>query len=183
MDVHSCHLLIDHFQFTVIHRPNIPGSYAIVFLQHQTFLLPPEISAIDHRFLLWLGLWSLSGDISLLSPSRILDTFDLGGSSSRGISFSFSYCLWGFWGESSEMVCHSLLQWTMFCQSSPPWPVLLGGPAWYIWLIVSLSYTRLWFVWSVCLAFCDFDFHFGGCAVIVLVSSVCPLMDEDKGLV
>ena len=24
------------------------------------------------------------------------------------------------------MVCHSLLQWTTFCQTSPPWPVRLG---------------------------------------------------------
>ena len=26
------------------------------------------------------------------------------------------------------MVCHSLLQWTTFCQISPPWPVHLGWP-------------------------------------------------------
>ena len=26
-----CHLLFDHFQFTLIHGPNIPGSYAILF--------------------------------------------------------------------------------------------------------------------------------------------------------
>ena len=25
MDVHSCYLLFDHFQFTLIHGPNIPG--------------------------------------------------------------------------------------------------------------------------------------------------------------
>ena len=36
------------------------------------------------------------------------------------------------------MVCHSLLQWTKFCQTSPPWPVHLGWPhlAW-------LSFTEL----------------------------------------
>ena len=38
------------------------------------------------------------------------------------------------------MVCHSLLQWTMFCQSSPPWPVLLGWPC-MAWLMASLSYA------------------------------------------
>ena len=26
------------------------------------------------------------------------------------------------------MVCHSLLQWTTFCQTSPPWPIHLGWP-------------------------------------------------------
>ena len=28
----------------------------------------------------------------------------------------------------SEVVCHSLLQWTTFCQTSPPWPAHLGWP-------------------------------------------------------
>ena len=31
VDVHSCHLLFDHFQFTLIHGLNIPGSYTILF--------------------------------------------------------------------------------------------------------------------------------------------------------
>ena len=29
VDVHSCHLF-DHFQFTLIHGPNVPGSYALL---------------------------------------------------------------------------------------------------------------------------------------------------------
>ena len=41
-----------------------------------------------------------------------------------------------------------------------------------IWFIVSLSYTRLWFMPSVWLLSCDCGFH-----------SVCPVMDEDKRLV
>ena len=38
----------------------------------------------------------------------------------------------------SEVVCHSLFQWTTFCQTSPPWPVHLGWPhtSW-------LSFTEL----------------------------------------
>ena len=39
------------------------------------------------------------------------------------------------------MVCHSLLQWTMFCQKSLLWPIHLGWPC-KAWLIVSLSYAR-----------------------------------------
>ena len=35
--------------------------------------------------------------------------------------FAFSYCSWGSQGKNTEVVCHSLLQWTMFCQNSPPW--------------------------------------------------------------
>ena len=34
--------------------------------------------------------------------------------------FAFSYCSWGSQGKNTEVVCHSLLQWTTFCQISPP---------------------------------------------------------------
>ena len=52
--------------------------------------------------------------------------------------FAFSYCSWGSQGKNTEVVCHSLLQWTTFCQTSPPWPAHLGWPhtAW-------LSFTEL----------------------------------------
>ena len=42
--------------------------------------------------------------------------------------FAFSYCSWGSQGKNTEVVCHCLLQWTPFCQTSPPWPVRLGWP-------------------------------------------------------
>ena len=32
--------------------------------------------------------------------------------------FAFSYCSWGSQGKNTEMACHSLLQWTTFCQTS-----------------------------------------------------------------
>ena len=34
--------------------------------------------------------------------------------------FAFSYCSWGSQGKNTEVVCHSLLQQTTFCQNSPP---------------------------------------------------------------
>ena len=34
--------------------------------------------------------------------------------------FAFAYCSWGSQGKNTEVVCHSLLQWTTFCQTSPP---------------------------------------------------------------
>ena len=34
----------------------------------------------------------------------------------------------GFSRKNTKVVCHSLLQWTTFCQNSPPWPVHLGWP-------------------------------------------------------
>ena len=39
-----------------------------------------------------------------------------------------SYCSWGSQGKNTEAVCHSLLQWTTLCQTSPPCPPVLGGP-------------------------------------------------------
>ena len=36
------------------------------------------------------------------------------------------------------MVCHSFLQWTTYCQNSPPWPVLLGWPC-----MARFSFTEL----------------------------------------
>ena len=40
----------------------------------------------------------------------------------------YLYCLWGPQGKNTEVVCHSLLQWTTFCQNSPPWCNHLGWP-------------------------------------------------------
>ena len=39
--------------------------------------------------------------------------------------FTFSYCLWSSQGKTTEVVCHSLLQWTTFYQNSSPWSVPL----------------------------------------------------------
>ena len=36
------------------------------------------------------------------------------------LTYTFSYCSWGSQGKNTEVVCHSLLQWTTFCQTSPP---------------------------------------------------------------
>ena len=48
--------------------------------------------------------------------------------------FVFSYCLWGSQGKNTEVVCHSLLQWTTLCQTFPPWPARLGCPAGMAWI-------------------------------------------------
>ena len=54
------------------------------------------------------------------------------------VFFAFLYFSWGSQGKNTEVVCHSLLQWTTFCENSPPQPVHLGWP-YTAWLIVSLS--------------------------------------------
>ena len=108
-------------------------------LQHQTFLL----SAVTHPQL---------GVVIALAPSRhsfwsYLSThlqYHTGYLPTWGVHLSVSYlfgfssCSCGFQDENTEVVCHSLFQWTMFCHNCPPWPNHLGWPctAW-------LSFTEL----------------------------------------
>ena len=70
--------LFDHFQFTLIHRPDIPGSYAILF-----FIASNLTSITSHihnwaLFLLWLSLFIFFGVISPLISSSILGTYRRG---------------------------------------------------------------------------------------------------------
>ena len=71
--------------------------------------------------------------------------------------FAISYCSWGSHSKNTEVVYHSLLQWTTFCQNCPLWPDLLGWP-YTAWIIVSMSETRLWSMWWDWLVFCDCGF-------------------------
>ena len=52
--------------------------------------------------------------------------------------FAFSCCSWDSQGKNTEAACLCLLQWTMFYQNSPPWPICLEWPYYIAWLIVSL---------------------------------------------
>ena len=88
--------MFDHFQFALIHGPNIPGSYAILLFtaselacrvsMHQHLspvtstsqLASASITSHIHNwvlFLLWLCLFILSGVISPLISSSILGTY------------------------------------------------------------------------------------------------------------
>ena len=74
--------------------------------------------------------------------------------------FAFSYYSWGSQGNNTEVVCHFLLQWPTFCQTSPLWPVHLGWShmAWLCFTELDKAVVRvirlasclwLWFL-SVC---------------------------------
>ena len=119
---------------TLIHGPNIPGSYAILLFTALDFT---SITSHIHNwalFLLWLNLFILSGAISPLFSSSIgyLLTWEV----HLSMSYLFAFT-WGSQGKSTEAVCHSLLQWTAFCQNSPPWPFCLWP--YMAWLRVSVS--------------------------------------------
>ena len=120
-------------------------------------------------FLLWLCLFFLElflhwSPVAYWAPTNL-----------ESSSFSvLSFCLFILFMAFSRQEYWSGLPFpapvTTFCQNSPPWPVHLG---WCntAWLIVSLSWTRLWSMWLDWIVFCDCGFH-----------CVCPLMDKDKRL-
>ena len=93
---HSCHLLFDHFQFTLIHGPNIPGSYAVLLCTAPDFTF---ITSHIHRwvlFLLWLHLFILSGVISPLISSSMFGTYWPGEFSFSVLSFCLFILFMGF---------------------------------------------------------------------------------------
>ena len=118
--------MLDRIQFTLIHEPNIPGSYAILFFIASYFTFTTRHIHTWASFPLWPSHFILSGAIiicPLLFPSSILDTLQSGGVHlSVSYLFAFLYCSKCSHSKNSGMVCHSLLQWTTFCQNSPLWP-------------------------------------------------------------
>src|SRR5574340_948816 len=97
-------------------------------LQHQTLLLSPVTSTAGYCFCFgsipsfFVELFLHSSPVAYWAPT------DLGVCLSVSYHFAFSYCSWGSQGKNTEVVCHSLLQWTTFCQISPPRPAHLGLP-------------------------------------------------------
>ena len=94
------------------------------------------------------------------SPVVFWAPTDVGVHLSRSFLFAFSCCWWGSQGKNTEVVCHSLLQWTMLCQNSTmshlSWVALHGMAHSLIELdktvvhVISLvSFLWLWF--SFCL--------------------------------
>ena len=77
-------------------------------------------------------------------------------------SFSvLPFCLFilfiGSQGKNTAVVCHSPLQWTTFCQTSPPWPIRLGWPhrAWLSFIELDKAVVLVWLDWLV---FCEYGF-------------------------
>ena len=129
-------------------------------LQHRTLLLSPVtsttgccfcFSSIPSFFLELFLHWS---PVAYWAPNECLWTW--GVPLLVSYHFAFSYCSWGSQGKNTEVVCYSLLQWTTFCQTSPPWPAHLGWPhmAWLsfieldkavVHVIRLTSFLWLWF--------------------------------------
>ena len=90
------------------------------------------------------------------SPAAYWAPANLGSSSFSVLSFCLFILFMGFSRQNTEVVCHSFLQWTTFCQTSPPWPIRLGWPhtAW----LSFIKLHKLWSVWSDWLVVCDCGF-------------------------
>ena len=63
----------------------------------------------------------------------------------------------GSQGKNTEVDCPSLLQWTTFCQTSPPWAAQLGRShrAWLSFVELDKAVVLMWLDW---LDFCDYGF-------------------------
>ena len=120
VNVHSCHLLFDHVQYALIHELTFQVPMQYCSLQYRTLLPSPVTSTTGHCFCFasvfsfFLELFLHSSPVAYWAPT------DLGSSSFSVLFFAFSYCSWGSQGKNTEVVCHSLFQWTTFCQNSPP---------------------------------------------------------------
>ena len=91
---------------------------------------------------------------------------ELGSSSFSVTSFYLSYCWWGSQGTNTEVVYLPFSSGPFFFART-----LHHDPSYMVWLMVSLTKTRLCSVWSVWLVFCDYSFH-----------STCPLMNRIRDL-
>ena len=126
------------------------------FLQHWTLLLSPVTSTTGYCFCFGSIHSFFSGVISLLISCSILHTYWPG-------EFLFQYpiilpfhTVYGVLkAKHIEVVCHSLLQWTTFCQNSPPWPACLGWPhkAWLSFIELDKAVVLVELDWLV---FCDY---------------------------
>ena len=122
------------------------------WFMYLTFQVPRQYCSLQHRTLLPSPITSITGCCFFFGSvsSFILELF-LHSSLvtyqhllscrvhiSLSFLFAFSYCSWGFQGKNTEVVCHSHLHGTMFCQKGPPLTIHLGW-LYMACLIVSLS--------------------------------------------
>ena len=123
-------------------------------LQHWILLLSPVPFATGGVFALTLSLHSFWSYFSTYLQFHTGNLLTWGVHLSVSYLFAFSYCSWGSQGKNTEVVCHSLLQWTTFCQTSPPWPVCLGWPhmAWlsFIELDKAVVHVSYWLGFHEC---------------------------------
>ena len=121
-----------------------------------TFQVPMQYCSLQHRTLLPSSVTSTPGHCFCFgsTSSFFLELFlhsspvvywaptDLGVYLSVSYHFAFSYCSWGSQARNTEMVCHSLLQWTL-------------GKHWQMFLAVVVLVTDCCSVTKLCVTLCN----------------------------
>ena len=96
-------------------------------LQHRTLLPSPVTSTTGYCFCFG-SISSFFLELFLhWSPVAYRAPTNLGVHLSVSYLFDFSFCSWHSQGKNTEVVCYSLLQWTMFRNLHHD-PSILGGP-------------------------------------------------------
>ena len=107
-----------------------------------TFQVPMQYCSLQHQTLLLSPVTSTTGCCFCFDsiPSFFLELFlhwfpvHIGHLPTWGVHlsasylFAFSRCSWSSQGKNTEVVCHSLLQWTMFFRALHHDLSILGGP-------------------------------------------------------
>ena len=182
----TCDILLDHVEFTLIHWPNIPGSYSILFFTVLDFSFMTWHIFNCAQFPLCPSCFILSGAFSscfLLFPESLLEGSNLGSSSSCVISFYLFTLSIGFshpesWSRSlfPPSVDHIMLElFTMTCWS---WVALHGMSHHLIELCKLLHSKRLWsmkggLLFCHCLIVIAAKFHL--CSIFHAFIPVCSL--------
>ena len=110
VDVHSCYLLFDHFQFILIHGPNITGSSAVLFSTALDHHQPhPAFSLWLHLLLTW-GVPSFSVVLSFHTVYGVHNASPVGHMSS----------------ELSTMTCLGQFHWAFHPQGCSPCELVAG---------------------------------------------------------
>ena len=136
-----------------------------------TFQVPMQYCSLQHQILLLSAVTSTTGYCFCFGsiPSFFLELYlhwppvaywaptNLGSSSFSILAFCLFMLFMGSQGKKTEVACHSLLQWTTFCQTSPPWPAHLRWPhrAWLSFIELDKAMVLVWLDWLV---FCEYGF-------------------------
>ena len=136
VNVQSCHLLLDHIQFTLIHRPKVPMQHCS--LQYRTLLSPPDTSTTEHCFCFGSAT-SFFLELLVIAPSSSLVAYWTPSDPGRGGELIFWCCVFLLFHtvHSRGVLAARILQWFAIPSSSRPHFVrtllygvsVLGGPA------------------------------------------------------
>ena len=146
-------------EFTLTHKSNnIPGSYEILFLQHQTLLPLPVTYTTGHCFRFgsissfFLELFLHSSTVAFWAPTNL-------GSSSLSYLFAFSYCSWGSQARILKWFAISFSRGPHFVRTLHHDPSTLGGGSSGSHTPTSVFLQLLWYLFPLTHQHCIQGWH------------------------